>query len=318
VLAGIEVARRLRETGAVLEHELRVVDFLGEEPNDHGVSCIGSRAVAGAITADYLSMPDSDGVALRERLGGCDGWETARWSGGEVAGFVELHVEQGPVLERDGLQLGVVTAIAGIERAIATFHGRPDHAGTMPMGERRDALLAAAEAVLVVEQLGCSAPETVATVGRVETRPGALNIVPSWARIWAELRSASEPWLDRARGDLASRIADAARARGVDVELDWLNDQPPVPTAQSVQDLIASSASAIGYSWRAMPSGAGHDAAHIASLAPTGMIFIPSRAGRSHCPEEWTDAEAIGIGAHTLAATLLAMDIASLARQEDL
>ncbi|MFJ9544364.1 M20 family metallo-hydrolase [Streptomyces sp. NPDC101225] len=317
VLAGIEVARRLRETGTVLEHDLRVVDFLGEEPNDHGVSCIGSRAVVGAISADYLAMPDGKGVALGERLDSRDDIAAARWASDEVAGFVELHVEQGPVLERDGLQLGVVTAIAGIERAVATFHGRPDHAGTMPMGERHDALLTAAEAVLAVEQIGCSAPDAVATVGRVESLPGALNIVPSWARVWSELRSASTPWLDRVRGDLTARIADVARARGVDVELDWLNDQPPVPTTRSVQDLIASSASSIGYSWRAMPSGAGHDAAHIASLAPTGMIFIPSQGGRSHCPEEWTDVEAIGVGTHTLAATLLAMDTAPFARQEE-
>jgi N-carbamoyl-L-amino-acid hydrolase len=308
VLAGIETARRLRETDTRLDHDLLVVDFLGEEPNDHGVSCIGSRAVAGLVSREYLAMPDSDGLTLGERLPGCSQLDRARWSGSQLAGFVEVHVEQGPVLERDGADIGVVTAIAGIERAVATFYGRPDHAGTAPMSERRDALMAAAEAVLTVEQIGCSQPDAVATVGRIESQPGALNIVPSWARIWAELRSVEQPWLDRVQYDLTARITELAQARGVDVEVGWLNDQPPIPTASSVQGTIAAAAQAIGYRWRAMPSGAGHDAAHLAVLAPTGMIFVPSRAGRSHCPEEWTDLAAVCAGAHTLAATLVAMD----------
>jgi N-carbamoyl-L-amino-acid hydrolase len=305
VLGAIEAVRRLAETGTRLEHDLLVADFLGEEPNDHGVSCIGSRAVTGLISADYLAMPDPAGTPLAARIADP---AAAAWPRGRVAGFVELHVEQGPVLEREDIDIGVVTSIAGIERAVASFHGRPDHAGTAPMNERRDALMAAAQAVLAVEQIGCSHPGAVATVGRIESRPGALNIVPFWARIWAELRSADRQWLDRVHHDLTRRITEVAQARGLDVEIDWLNDQPPIPATPSVQATIAASAASAGYSWRAMPSGAGHDAAHLASLAPTGMIFVPSRAGRSHCPEEWTDLGAVCAGAHTLAASLVAMD----------
>jgi N-carbamoyl-L-amino-acid hydrolase len=308
VLGAIETARRLVETGTRLQHDLLVADFLGEEPNDHGVSCIGSRAVSGLISAGYLAMPDPAGTPLGARIADPAGLAAAAWPRDHLAGFVELHVEQGPVLEREGTDIGVVTAIAGIERAVASFHGRPDHSGTAPMNERRDALMAAAQAVLTVEQIGCSRPGAVATVGRIESWPGALNVVPFWARIWAELRSADPQWLDHVQHDLTRRITEVAQARGVDVEIDWLNNQPPIPTTPSVQDTIAAAAASAGYSWRAMPSGAGHDAAHLASLAPTGMIFVPSRAGRSHCPEEWTDLSAVCAGAHTLGASLVAMD----------
>jgi N-carbamoyl-L-amino-acid hydrolase len=313
VLSAIEMVRCFRENDIELEHELRVVDFFGEEPNDHGVSCIGSRAISGLVSRDYLDLPDERGrplgeaIALAggrpERLVGDTSWQADR-----LLGFVELHVEQGPVLERERTAIGVVTAIAGIERAVATFTGRPDHAGTMPMRERRDALFAAAEAVLAVEQIGCSADSAVATVGRLESRPGALNIVPSWARLWAEMRSADDGWLGTAQTRLVQQIGALAQRRGVDVEIDWLNDQPAVPADKGVQDLVAEAASAIGYSWRAMPSGAGHDAAHLASLAPMGMIFVPSAGGRSHCPEEWTDPDEIAVGAHVLAQTVLRMD----------
>jgi N-carbamoyl-L-amino-acid hydrolase len=230
------------------------------------------------------------------------------WKPSDVSAFVELHIEQGPVLERRHADIGVVTAISGIERVVAAFTGRADHDGTMPMADRRDALTAAAQAILAVEQLGCSAPDSVATVGNIQTAPGALNIVPESARIWAELRSPSPAWLGTARRRIVDDIADLARRRGVEVELDWLNDQDPVPTTPAVQDVIGTAAQAAGHRWVSIVSGAGHDAAHMAALAPTGMIFVPSRDGRSHCPEEWTDLDQIAVGVHTLAATLVSLD----------
>lgn len=313
VLSAIEMVRCLRENDIVLDHELRVVDFFGEEPNDHGVSCIGSRAIADLVSREYLDQPDAAGTTLGDAvelaggrpdrlLGGCS------WREDGLLGFVELHVEQGPVLEREKTEIGVVTAIAGIERAIATFIGRPDHAGTMPMRERRDALLAAAESALIVEQIGCSGDSSVATVGRLRALPGALNIVSSWSELWAEIRAADDQWLGMAQTRLVEQITAVAQRRGVDVEIGWLNDQPSVPATRTVRDVIAQAADAVGCSWRAMPSGAGHDAAHLAHLCPMGMIFIPSVGGRSHCPEEWTEIEAVRTGAHVLAATVLRMD----------
>ncbi|MGI8868344.1 MAG: M20 family metallo-hydrolase [Mycobacteriales bacterium] len=314
VLGAIEVVRRLRETDARLVHDLVVVDFLGEEANTFGISCIGSRAIAGVLDAGHLDRRDDSGRRLGDAMAefGTDphGALELAWTGGGVHAFVELHVEQGPLLERAGKSVGVVTAIAGIERLLATFRGRADHAGTMPMGERHDALAAAADAILTVEREGCGAPvHGVSTTGRIESVPGAFNVVPSEARIWAEMRSIDEQWLLGAKRRIADQIFERAAQRGVEAAVEWLNDQPPVAATASVQDVIGRAADDIGISWLPVPSGAGHDAAHLAHLGPMGMIFIPSTGGRSHCPEEWTEATHIADGVHALLATLLRLDV---------
>jgi len=313
VLSAIEVVRKLRETGVQLERDLIVLDFLGEEANPFGVSCLGSRAVAGLLSPDHLERTGEDGERLGDamRRFGLDpeGALKQGWARGSLHGYVELHVEQGPVLERSGTPIGVVTAIAGIERLLATFGGRADHAGTMPMQGRRDALVAAAEAVLTIEREACGAPvHGVSTTGRIESSPGAFNIVPGEARIWAEMRSIDADWLHGAKRRVADRIATEASARGVDTAVEWLSDQDPVHADQSVQDRIGAAADAIGLSWQALPSGAGHDAAHLAHTGPMGMIFVPSAGGRSHVPEEFTDACDVARGTHVLAATLVSMD----------
>jgi N-carbamoyl-L-amino-acid hydrolase len=312
VLGAIELVRRLRETSTVLERDLYVIDFLGEEPNEFGVSCVGSRSLTGAVTSDFFNTVNAAGTTLGSQLETVGLSPSAMlsngWAHGSLHAFVELHIEQGPVLERNSQQLGVVTAIAGIERVVATFLGRADHAGTTSMADRRDALAAAAEAVLVVEQIGCTGEHSVATVGSIEVEPGAMNVVPSSARIWTEMRSPSAEWLGTARRNVLDQLTALAERRDIGVDLGWLNDQNPVPTATSVQDVIANVSDELGYSWRAMPSGAGHDAAHLALLAPTGMIFVPSVDGRSHCPEEWTDFDDVGVGVHALGASLLSLD----------
>ena len=203
----------------------------------------------------------------------------------------------------------MVTAIAGIERLLAEFSGRADHAGTMPMPGRRDALIAAAEAILTIEREACGAPiHGVSTTGRIESSPGSFNIVPDEARIWAEMRSVDADWLHGAKHRVATDIAAAAAERGVETAIEWLNDQDPVNTAQSVQDHIAATADSLGVPWEAVPSGAGHDAAHLAALGPMGMIFIPSVGGRSHVPEEFTELEDVALGVEVLTSTLLRMD----------
>lgn len=312
VLGALEMVRTLRDTDTRLSRDLVVIDFLGEEPNEFGVSCVGSRSIAGAVSPEFFASSNAAGSTLGaelERAGYSPSDMLAnRWSPSRLQAFVELHIEQGPVLERTGTQLGVVTAIAGIERVVATFLGRADHAGTTSMTDRRDALAAAAEAVLTVEQIGCSGENSVATVGALEIEPGAMNVVPSSVRMWTELRSPSAQWLGAARRDVLEQIAALAQRREIEVDLQWLNHQDPVPTAAEVHDVIATTSDELGYSWRAMPSGAGHDAAHMAALTPTGMIFVPSHDGRSHCPEEWTDFSQVGVGVHALTATLLAMD----------
>jgi len=313
VLGALEAVRLFREKGITLERDLVVVDFLGEEANPFGVSCMGSRSIAGLLTPEHLDRTDTDGATLGDAITafGLDPDAAVReaWKPGSLHGYLELHIEQGPLLEGSGTSIGVVTAIAGIERLLATFRGRADHAGTMPMEGRHDALVAAAEAVLTIEREACGAPiHGVSTTGRIESSPGAFNIVPDDARIWAEMRSIDADWLHGAKRRVAERIAEEASGRGVQTMIEWLNDQDPVAASPVVHDLIAGSTSALGYSWEAVPSGAGHDAAHIAHLAPMGMIFVPSVGGRSHVPEELTEFPDIVRGVHVLAAALIDMD----------
>ncbi|EPR77220.1 N-carbamoyl-L-amino acid hydrolase [Leifsonia rubra CMS 76R] len=313
VLSSIEAVRSLREADIVLERDLVVVDFLGEEANEFGISCMGSRAIAGQLAVEHLQRTDSHGQTLGDAMSEF-GLDPSRavdeaWASDYLHGYVELHIEQGPILERSGSTIGVVTAIAGIERLLASFTGRADHAGTMPMEARHDALVAAASAVLTIEREACGAPiHGVSTTGRIESYPGAFNIVPDQAKIWAEMRSIDPKWLHGARKRVADKIGEEAANRGVTSVVEWLSDQDPVRASTEVQDHISAAADLLGLSWEAIPSGAGHDAAHLAHLAPMGMIFIPSIDGRSHVPEEMTTAEDIAAGAHVLTATLLSMD----------
>lgn len=287
VLAGIEVARRLGETSTILNRDLLVCDFTGEEANEFGLSCLGSRAVSGDLTGEHLQRVDAAGQRLGDvlpRVGGDpDRILSASWPRDGLRAFVELHIEQGSTLDQQGIPVGVVTAIAGMQRLHATFTGQPDHAGARSMRERRDALAAAAAAVLAVENTGRDASTpAVATTGRLEADPGAWNVVPGSARMWAEYRSIDSEWLAGARRALADDIAAQATARGVEVNCEWFHDGPPIPAAREIQDAASRAAEALHMPWTAMPSGAYHDAAHLAHLAPMGMIFIPSRNGRSH------------------------------------
>lgn len=314
VLGALELVRQLEEHDVRLERDLLVVDFLGEESNDFGLSCLGSRALAGELVAADLDRRDHEGRRLGDRYAafGIDpagvfgaGWTRSR----RLHGYVELHVEQGPLLEERGAAIGVVTAIAGIERLLVTFAGRADHAGTRPMDDRRDALVAAAEAVLAVRREGCGAPvHGVATTSRLLFEPGSPNVVPAAVRLQAEMRSVDTRWLSGATRRLAEEIRATAEGYGVEVEVEWSTDNVSVPSSGEVHEVVSGAADALGIAWEPVPSGATHDAVHMARLCPMGMIFVPSRGGRSHCPEEWTELEHIVTGVQVLGATVLGMD----------
>lgn len=312
-LAALECAAR---AGRRFSHDVWVIDFYGEEPNEFGLSCLGSRAVTGALSAADLARRDSSGRTLGDAMetAGLDpnGALAGRWHGSDLLAFVELHVEQGPRLETEGRAIGVVSSIAGIQRVVVTLSGRRDHAGTMPVERRHDAACAAAEVVLAVERIGRDGG--VATAGRIEVAPGSLNVVPERALVWVELRSVDDGWLERARTSLTTAARAAADARGVGCELRWLSAVAPTPMATSVSVEIEAAARGLGHQTLALPSGAGHDSAHLARLAPTGMVFVPSRDGRSHCPEEWTDAAELAVGAQVLAESLLRLDTGSGAK----
>lgn len=318
VLAAIEVARSIRASGSPLSRDLLVVDFLGEEPNDFGLSCLGSRSLARELTAADLARRDEDGRTLATAYEdfGLDPSAVLRPSRpgpGPLHAFVELHIEQGPALERGGEQIGVVTSVCGIERFVAHFAGRDDHAGTRLVEDRQDAMVAAAEAVLAVRHEGCGAPGNgVATATHVSNRSPSPNVVPSAVDLRGELRSIDRTWLSGARRRLGETVLAAARGYGVDVEFDWTTDNEVVDAHPRAHDVVAATADRLGYSWRPIPSGATHDAVHMAALAPMAMIFVPSRDGRSHCPEEWTEPLEIGRGVHVLGETLRTLDTAPL------
>lgn len=310
VLAAIEAVRTLRDCGIELEHDLRVVDFFNEEPNQFGLSCVGSRAIAGTLTPDHLMLSDNTGT-LGEgiaRVGGDpERIGEAAWSSEEVAAFLELHIEQGPVLEREGLPLAIVSAIAGIDRYRLDFVGQPDHAGASPMDFRHDAACAAAETMLAVERLA-SDGQGVGTTGRIEVEPGAANVVPGTARIWVEFRGGKRDWLDERGRLLKSEAKDAAARRGLTFEMHSLSAVDPVPADPNVLEMLAQAAKRVDLPNRTMFSGAGHDAAQMAGLAPMGMLFIPSHEGRSHCPEEWSDLDQVACGARALTQGLVELD----------
>ncbi len=309
VLGAIEVGRCIRESGRALHHELRVVDFLGEEPNEFGLSCIGSRAIAGTLTSDHIASRDGSGRTLAEAIASAGGDPLriggAAWSGG-VCAFVELHIEQGPVLEEAGIPLGIVSGIAGIERLQATFTGQAAHAGTTPMAARHDALSAAAEAVLAVERLASAGG--VGTTGRLEVLRGGANVVPGKAEMWAEFRSIDGGWLDERRARFEQSAAEAGSRRGVSASVRRLSRTEPVVASEEVMSAMTKAIGGLGLGFVSLPSGAGHDAVQMARLGPVGMLFVPSAGGRSHCPEEWTAPEHIEAGAAALLGTLLVLD----------
>ncbi|QEI07541.1 Zn-dependent hydrolase [Pigmentiphaga aceris] len=316
VLSALEVAQSLKESGHRLRHPLEVIDFLAEEPTDQGVSCVGSRAMAGALSPAMLAQSDANGESLIDamtRTGAQpDVLSHATRSRADIAAFVEVHIEQGPVLEQAGLPIGVVTNIVGIQRVAITVTGRPDHAGTTPMDLRQDALAGAAHVVSTARAMAegyLSGPSyVVATVGRLDVLPNSANSVPGRVEMTLEIRSDSRDVLARFANDvMAASQAELARLK-VSASMLSLTAVTPVDCDPLVIRAIETAASGLNLASRRLPSGAGHDAMQIAAIAPSGMIFVPCLDGRSHCPEEWADQQASGDGARVLAGAVLALD----------
>lgn len=313
VLAGLEVARTLKESGTSLHHPFEVVAFVAEEPSPFGISTVGSRAMAGRLARDEVeTLRDAEGRTLAEairQLGGKpESLESCRRSGKDILMYLELHIEQGPVLEKEGVPIGIVSGIVGITRGILEMVGRSDHAGTAPMDVRRDALAAASEAVLALEKACRSVEGTVGTVGRIESFPNALNVVPGLVRLGLEVRSIEEDRMTRVIDLLKTELSRIRAERGIDIRQQFVTSSKPVNFQGETIALAAEVCRALGLSCRMLPSGAGHDASHIAEIAPACMIFVPSRAGRSHCPEEYTELEHITQGVRVLGAMVGEVD----------
>lgn len=314
VIAALEVVSALRDVGYRLRHPFEVIDFLAEEPNQYGLSCIGSRAMAGELTAENLGFTAPDGTTLAEGIrlmgGDPDKLTTPLRRQGDMAGFVEIHIEQGRVLESAEEDIGVVTAIVGITRIAVDVEGRADHSGATPMGLRKDALVAASKMLAAFEAQAKQEfySPMVATVGKLEVFPNASNVVPGKVSFVLEIRSGQPKTLAQYQKWADWTIRDIAGEQGVSVRTRILGKSDAVAMDTDLQLAISDAASAAGLKYRSMPSGAGHDAAHVALFAPAGMIFIPCLDGRSHCPEEFSTPEQIARGVQNLVDAIIALD----------
>lgn len=323
VVAALEVARSLGERGITLAHDLEIVDFLAEEVSIFGVSCIGSRGMAGVRPSEWLERRAGD-LTLEEGLALVGGDPKGSAARSDIRAFLELHIEQGPVLETTHLDIGVVTAIAGITRIEVIITGRADHAGTTPMTGRRDALVAAAQLVLAIERLGQELEVTpghfAATVGEFEIEPNAANVVPSRVRMLLDVRAERQMDLDTFHTLLNGAIDDVAAKTGVTIAAPRIiSRNPATPMDAHVIEALQAGCESTGASHRRMASGAGHDAAFMARICPTGMVFIPCAGGRSHAPEEWADNTDIALGAAVLLDAVLRLDdqLATAIRETD-
>jgi len=311
VLAAVEVARALPEAGVGLRHPLEVIDFLGEEPNDFGLSMVGSRTLAGTLDPAGLQRQDLTGRSLADAIGSAGGdpgrLADVRRAPGSVACYLELHIEQGRRLEQAGCPLGVVTAITGVTRYRIELQGRADHAGGTPMADRCDALAGAAQVISAMERLWIDGAG-VGTVGRLTVSPNSINVVPETVAMWTDMRSLDGALLDARREAFAAQVGDIAGPRGLRADLDLLSREEPVPADPAVCSALAEAADRTGRPYLRLPSHAGHDANQMAKIAPVGMLFAPSRDGRSHCPEEWTEPDDIAVCLAALAAAVIRLD----------
>lgn len=315
IFCGLKALQILQEKGIVTDHPLELVVFSAEEPYHSGMSTIGSRGVAGRLRAeDLVERKDDQQVdlmkALRRVGGDPSALGTSLWSDSDCRAFIEIHIEQMPYLEQSGRELAVVTGVTGIERLKIVIDGRPDHSGTTPMSHRRDALLAASGLIQKVNSLAQATDgQAVATVGQVEVSPNAVNVVPGQASLDVEIRSYFQDEVQNLLQALKAEAQLIEAKTGVIMSLqEGIYHTEPVSFSSGVRRAIHQACEYWNCSTLDLVSMAGHDAAHIASVAPTGMIFVPSFKGMSHCPEEWTDPADLARAARVLAAAIIHID----------
>jgi allantoate deiminase len=292
----VELAQELH-----LPLPIEIIAFSEEEGVRFGVPFIGSRAVAGRFHPALLALKDADGITVEEAIHafGLDPAEISTAAlDGEALGFVEMHIEQGPVLEAEDLSVAAVGAIAGQTRMTLEFTGQTNHAGTTPMHLRRDALAGAAEWIGVVEAYAQRTNGLVATTGKVEVAPNAGNVIPGLARVSLDVRHTNDGARKAAVAELLERASSVTDRRGLGLEITPQLDQPAVPMDERLTDLLTEAMEATGLPAKLMPSGAGHDAMVMAARLPTAMLFVRSPGGISHHPSESVREEDIESALH--------------------
>ncbi len=304
VVAAIQAVAELHARGLRLPFAIEVLAFGDEEGVRFPVTLTGSRTVAGVLDVGALDAEDAQGVSVREALQrfGCNPFEIHEVPRrkDEVLGYVEGHIEQGPVLEAEGLPVGVVTAIAGASRYTVDVAGVAGHAGTVPMRLRRDALTAASEMVLAVERLAHGTEDLVATVGRIEALPGAVNVIPSGARFTLDVRSPKDAVRRDAVALLERELHEIARRRGVTVQIGKSYDEAAATCAGWLIEQLEAAVTRCGVRPLRLPSGAGHDGLAMVALCPIAMLFVRCKGGISHNPAEAITPEDADVAARVL------------------
>jgi ureidoglycolate amidohydrolase len=310
VLGGLEAIRALQRAGYQPRRSIELVLFTSEEPTRFGLGCLGSRLLAGVLAPEQASLlRDSEGSTLdevRSAAGFHGNLEEVKLPEGYYEAFLELHIEQGPSLEREGIALGVVTDIAAPASLRIAIEGEGGHAGAVLMPERRDALTAAAELILGVESaaLSTGVMDTVATTGICDVFPGAVNSVPSRVKLEIDVRDVEAERRNVVLGLVEQAARTIADKRGVKVHTELLNADPPARCAQFIINALVQSCAKEKYTRKEMISRAYHDSLFMARVTPVGMLFIPCRNGVSHRPDEYSAPESIGDGARVLAHAL--------------
>jgi ureidoglycolate amidohydrolase len=311
VLGGIETIRALRRSGFQPRRSIELIIFTAEEPTRFGIGCLGSRLLSGVLAADKAAaMCDRDGRNLeswRASAGFTVPLALVKISNDSYSAFVELHIEQGPILEREGFDIGVVEKIAAPSTLRMQLTGVGGHAGAVLMPERHDASLAGAEIALAVERAAKStgSSDTVGTTGVFRIEPGAVNSVPCRALLEIDLRDTQVAARDAALQQIETAAAEICRRRGIELVMERLNVDPPAICEPGLVKLVDEVARGAGFSTRRMISRAYHDSLFMAQLCPTTMIFIPCRGGVSHRPDEFSSPEQIEKGARVLAETFM-------------
>jgi N-carbamoyl-L-amino-acid hydrolase len=310
VLGGLEAVRVLQQLGFKPRRSIELVIFTAEEPTRFGIGCLGSRMMAGVLAPEKaMTLRDKEGRGLeqlRAEAGFTGPLESVARAAGRWHRFVELHIEQGPELEAEGLDAGLVTHIAAPASQRIVIEGEGGHAGGKLMPGRKDALTAAAELILALEAAAKSsrATDTVATVGVCEVFPGAVNSIPSRVLITTDVRDIDKARRDRVLDALTKAIAEVSARRGVAITTEVINVDPPTVCDLAILAALEASAQAAGKTYKRMVARAYHDSSFVACIAPVAMLFIPCRGGVSHRPDEYASPEWIGSGVHVLARTL--------------
>jgi ureidoglycolate amidohydrolase len=310
VLGGLEAIRALARAGYRPRRTIELVIFTSEEPTRFGIGCLGSRLLAGLLDpAAAVDFIDRDGVSLdaaRSAAGFVGPLSSVRLPPRYYSAFVEMHIEQGPLLEQHNVPLGVVTAIAAPASFKITILGEGGHAGAVLMPDRHDAFLAAAEIALAVEASARSSGsrDTVGTVGACDVFPGAVNSIPSRVRMEVDVRDIDEARRDAVLRNIEQAFEEVARRRGVEADMELVNADPPAHSAPHVVDTLIQACETHGLRFERMISRAYHDSLFMSRIAPTAMLFIPCRGGVSHRPDEYASPDAIAQGTLVLAESL--------------